>query len=143
MEDNLGKEKEINDIFNALQKNGRLIGSRKWGGETEESDYDIVIDMDKYIKLNKYCDEKNIWRNFNNGSGENNLLYNKENMKIILDKLKINVIGYDNADIDNANKAFDIVDKVNKIIPLTKKETRHRICENALDLFFEREDFGW
>lgn len=140
MENNSGKEKEINNIFNALKKNGRLIGSRKWGGETEESDYDIVVDMDKYIKLNKYCDEKNIWRNFNNGSGENNLLYNKENMKIILNKLKINIIGYDNADIDNANKAFDIVDKVNKIIPLTKKKTRHRICEDALDLFFERED---
>ncbi|RLA62747.1 MAG: hypothetical protein DRQ78_07650 [Epsilonproteobacteria bacterium] len=129
----------IEKIFKSLKRSSRLIGSRRWGGHTAESDYDFVVNMNLYTKIEDYCHKNEIWIDYNNGSGENNLLYNKRDIKIKSNNLTINILGYDNEDMYRANGAFDIVDNIVKIMKLKNKVTRHRICEDSLDLFFKKE----
>jgi len=134
-------------LFNNIMDNAvTTIGSRKWGGFTDRSDYDVVYESKKAEILLNYLVEKNISFESDRGSsasGEHSM-FNTHNIKIETSLGVINVLGYQEKDlekIDRLNAAFSLFSGTSIGDNIArKKEYRIMMCQTLLKNLFEAFD---
>ena len=129
-----------------LIKEGILIGSRQWGGETTKSDYDLVFDTNKLPELRQMMSEAGVYCEDMNGisNSVDHKMYNVENIKLYLCRCDvINIITYKTKDLSKiielnkivkALSGTEISDKMSK-----DKNVRIRVIETFLDVLFVGE----
>jgi hypothetical protein len=108
-------------------ENGRMMGSRKWGGATAESDYDFIIDRAREKKFFDLLYTLGITTHIS--YYPNSALHNYRAVKFDFKGRIINVLFYHNEDWDTAVGAINEVARISKIMDLSDKYIRHLICE--------------
>ncbi len=134
----------MNDLVNKLLETGILIGSRQWGGDHINSDYDVVFSDKVIMNILAYFDKVGIKYNRLEGSSqsETNRMYNHLNIKVDLDGMIFNFITYPEKDI---NKIFHLNDYMQYIreLPIGQacaadKKVRIHVVESYLDFAFNK-----
>jgi predicted nucleotidyltransferase len=133
-----------------LLNNGILIGSRRWGGEKPNSDWDVVFNRSTFFelmqRLHKY-EDKHIKLTFNRNYSDNKM-YNIENVKIKFNdekyiKEEINILVYRDEElplIDELNHYMDeIRDTQLGLLMKLDKEIRIKVVEIFLDELFREK----
>ena len=137
----------MNELMNKLLDTGILIGSRAWGGDTINSDYDLVFDDVVAKNILVYFDKIGISYELLAGSSENteNKMHNIRNIKVNLgDPLKsdmvINIITYKKEDLE---KIHQLNTYMSSIYELTigqacknNKAVRIHVVQSFLDFAF-------
>ena len=127
-------------IEKIIKKHGVLIGSRKWGGEIDSSDYDIAFPHNKMKDLMRYIDHERVTI----GMYPDNRMQSSFSFYITLNKKKYNIIIYFNMDIIyNLNNVMEqkLLDKDFKE-KMKTKAFRVQECEAILNKdIFGIDDF--
>lgn len=132
----------MNELINKLLDTGLLIGSRAWGGDTINSDYDLVFSHEEAENILDYFNKSGIKYQELEGSSESkeHKMYNISNIKVNLDGMLFNIITYSKEDI---KKIFHLNNYMNYIkkLPIgqacTKnKKVRIHVVESYLDFAF-------
>jgi len=127
------------DIIDYILHNSIPFGSRRWGGFTDKSDYDFVMDSDKAKELINYIEHKNkkIVINLHYYNNKFNILHNKFNFKLVIDHIQYDIIVYDNSDLQKIIDLNIYMDKIKNIVNTNVKYTRHYFVEKYLDFEFK------
>jgi len=131
----------MNKLFNNIKASAMVeIGSRVYGGETPESDYDFVMTTAQCETMLKYLDNTNIDYKSNAGASDKDApgdykMYNTHNIKFMVpgmvqgETIMINLLGYTPEDIPKMMLVNDMMLEVMKT-PLgsnIKKDKLYRI----------------
>ena len=136
----------MEELFNKIVESGILIGSRRWGGSKESSDYDVVISTPKTEKLLEYFEKVGIeYNDLGKTSSASRsgviTMYNDNNIKVLIAGKLINIISYKEKDIDKIKKLNEAVDSLSgTYIHETMsayKSVRIKIIEDFLDILFQ------
>lgn len=132
------------DMNNILQ-NSLLIGSRLWGVESEDSDYDYLIDNGYQLtNVLRLCKDLELKFQILQGSSssEEHRMYNTDNLKVQFQDKMLNFIAYDKDDLNTIK--YDILPRMN-VIPrnlIIDKRVRVMIFNGLLDIFLgEKYEF--
>jgi len=126
-----------------ILENGILIGSRKWGGSYNHSDYDLVFNSEDTEKLIDFLESRKIKFGLNDGmSGrDKHTMYNKYNLKVHLDGKMINVIGYDSQFIPMVKELNEFMEVFSKFSSYENikfnKDRRIEIVETFINNWVE------
>jgi hypothetical protein len=113
-----------------------LIGSRKWGGKTKESDFDfITYRKNERLVFNALYD---LGIEFKNNYYASNRLYNYKSTKFKYKGVKINILFYDTSDWDKAMRAINTVTTISKQHDLSDRTIRYLVCEATFSREFEQ-----
>lgn len=131
-----------NVLVNRLIESGILIGSRRWGGCTEKSDWDIVYSTTKIEQIVSFLESHGYTVQFNSGSSGSgkNVMYNIDNIKVEIGDILVNIITYDDKDLEKIEKLNEYMDII-KDLDIGKeckknKRSRTMVVENFLDITF-------
>lgn len=133
--------KKIEKNENKLKKyirQGILFGSRKWGVADEDSDYDIMLNLESSKNIIDLCNELELKYEILNGSSisEYNRMYNIYNIKFYFNDTLYNVVGYTDEQLEVINEhILPKMDKIPKDI-LKSKDVRVMIFNGFLDIYF-------
>lgn len=85
----------MNKLREYLEEHGLQIGSRKWGGFTEHSDYDYVIPSTHKARLSEICSELFAHIEVLGDDYDTSELNHQENLMVsIRDEIRINIMLY-------------------------------------------------
>ena len=127
-------EENMEDIL----KDSILFGSRLWGVESEDSDYDYLIDNEYQLtSVLRVCKDLELpMQVLEGGSGsEEHRMYNTNNIKVQFNGKMLNFIAYDKGDLRIIK--YDILPRMNVIDRnlIRDKRIRVMIFNGLLDIF--------
>lgn len=131
-------------LFTYIDRRGRAIGSRVWGGATKESDWDFAIKYTKWESLQKMLLKKGIVPQNLYGISEergDNLtapLRNNGNYKFYLGSKQINIIVYTDEYWKYASAVFDAMEALCEVKfgeRFRYKVNRIRVMEMLFSLY--------
>ena len=137
-------------MFDYFMKIGILIGSRKWGGAKQDSDYDLVIGEKRYSEILIHIKNQSIQLKIESNEGSSdfveNTMYNIINDKFTLSFGKknylMNILTYHERDLPKILELNDILDAMPQDSCIKKriiedKDKRIALIETLLALMFE------
>jgi len=102
-------------LYNNIVANAHTsIGSKRWGGDSADSDLDLIYDKDKAHKLLALFASHNIKYSIRHGFSDKNghTLYNEDNIKVEINGEILNIITYYKDDLwrlDKLNVLMDVL----------------------------------
>jgi len=134
----------MDKLFNNIMDNAETtIGSRRWGGATPQSDYDVIYESKKAEILLDYLVDKKLKFESDRGSsasGEHSM-FNTHNIKVHTDSGIINVLGYPEHDFEKINKLNEVFESFEgtSIGDNIAKNKQYRImmCQTLLKNLFD------
>jgi len=136
----------MEELFDKIVESGILIGSRRWGGSKESSDYDVVISTPKTKKLLEYFEKvgieyNNLGRTSSASHSDKNTMHNDINIKVLIAGKLINIISYKEKDIIKIKKLNEAIDSLKGTYihesMSNNKSIRIKIIEDFLDILFQ------
>ena len=120
----------LDKLVEGIEKSCTLIGSRRWGGYKEDSDYDYVILEEHSEELISYFNRVNINIEANskyNGSR----MYNTKSYKVNINNREFNFIVYSNDKIDMIERLNILMDSLKTGYEniFDNRESRIHFCE--------------
>ena len=124
---------------------GRLMGSRKWGGVTRSSDWDIAMPLHAWHTVMSTLDKRRISYTFDNGTScdadaGTNRIYNVSNVHFVVAHEVVNVIVYAEETWAPACMVLDAMDQFADtdlgVHTFVQKHSRILMMETLWSLFF-------
>jgi len=142
---NKERKEKLQKIIDYFMETGILIGSRRWGGYHDDSDYDLVFSKSEYERfiprLNSYFPDIT-YEDIANYSQHD--MFNIRNLKIYFKpeilKVSINILVYEDENIKKINQLNQWMDEISetKLGQMAKKDKsiRIKVVEMFLDYLF-------
>jgi len=116
-------------VFNLLLKEGILIGSRKWGGSTQLSDYDLVFDDEMAQRIKTFI---GLSKEIKDAKYYSHRMKNVDNFKFTLrvnnEEKTINIISYSKNDLKVIEDLNDFMGKLDyNLLNLISKDKMARV----------------
>lgn len=136
------------EIIKEIYDNGTPVGSRAWGGSTKESDYDFIVPESWYNEFRSILLNESNFYEVGKYVYSNNIMYNKYNVKGVLNGLTINLLVYEDELISTLSVICLFMESLEEThagqVIMRNKSNRIKLFDIALQEFLgeKRNMFG-